>query len=973
MKQYGLLRFVVAMALLPWAAIDARSALPDQATLRQWIQEMKVSDRGPFQRIRWFCRDGTVWPARPYPCDERGGGVQHGEWTAQVKQLRDNGYYIANIFAEIERQRRSWSLERATEYHHILLERFLFNIDDGWILRRAQFYRGALQAEDETRGARRALLSLIRSRDWVEKAYVPLRTGVRLVPHAKETASVVQVRQLSASLSGRDARFQSLRNKIHVAPEASDAGRVRDYAAALNNQALAAPYIRLAAMIDGIYGGSDLFVPLSRVQRDANSALADAIRAGLTTLRADDNALTRFQVTADLMAAIRENLPQLIGSESKLETLDASLLLEREHFAAGTVLRNQLLLATRGQRLSWLRASAKAAYGAGLMTSRQWQELEQVFKPLATGQVGLGQYRDGLNYLARATGWGSQTMRYFFYDAMAEFARIEPLAMLFIQDQLRASPLFFFAEVLNSLLLDANRLAGVRSSLFGDDVGAGLRSLNPGLAKGVLRLAQDSVSTGHFSRDGIYLLPETVADLPPVAGIITAGEGNPLSHVQLLARNLGIPNVAIDEPLIPNLSRYEGRRVVLAVSAGGAVQLSLDDGSAMVPAVSQSDVLIRPDLNKLDLAFQEFVPLSALRSSDSGRIVGPKAAKLGELYHHYPEAVADGLAIPFGVFRGYLEKIMPGTDQTVFNWMVGQYYKIAAMPLGSAERESYTEGFRNRLQVQIEKLDPGFEFRRRLRSAMDRVFGPDGSYGVFVRSDTNVEDLPGFTGAGLNLTVPNVVGFENIVNAIPQVWASPFTERAFAWRQARMEQPEHVYPAVLLMRSVPVEKSGVMVTQDIDSGAPGWLSIAINEGVGGAVDGQAAESIRVNTADGQVRLLAAATATQRRILLPQGGVSKVPVTGSEFVLQKNEIQQLIALARDLPDRLPPLTDEEGKPAAADIEFGFLNGQLKLFQIRPFLESKQARRSDYLATLDSGEAGSRDSMVSLEEIPSDHKF
>ena len=99
----------------------------------------------------------------------------------------------------------------------------------------------------------------------------------------------------------------------------------------------------------------------------------------------------------------------------------------------------------------------------------------------------------------------------------------------------------------------------------------------------------------------------------------------------------------------------------------------------------------------------------------------------------------------------------------------------------------------------IVNLDPGEEFRRQLQAAMQDTFGPDGSYGVFVRSDTNVEDLPGFTGAGLNLTVPHVVGFENIMAAIQRVWASPFSERAFRWRQAYMQAPEHVYASVLLM------------------------------------------------------------------------------------------------------------------------------------------------------------------------------
>ena len=164
---------------------------------------------------------------------------------------------------------------------------------------------------------------------------------------------------------------------------------------------------------------------------------------------------------------------------------------------------------------------------------------------------------------------------------------------------------------------------------------------------------------------------------------------------------------------------------------------------------------------------------------------------------------------------------------------------------------------------------------------MEEALGPWMNVGVFIRSDTNVEDLPGFTGAGLNLTLPNVVGFENVVEGIPRVWASPFTARAYAWRQSHMESPENVYPPCCCCKSVPNDKSGVMVTQDIDTGDRNILSVAVNEGVGGAVDGQSSESLRIDTRDGSVRVLAMATAPWRRNPSASGGVDKLPVSGTK--------------------------------------------------------------------------------------------
>ncbi len=268
----------------------------------------------------------------------------------------------------------------------------------------------------------------------------------------------------------------------------------------------------------------------------------------------------------------------------------------------------------------------------------------------------------------------------------------------------------------------------------------------------------------------------------------------------------------------------------------------------------------------------------------------------------------------------------------------------------------------------IVNLDPGEEFRNQLRSAMQDTFGPDGNYGVFVRSDTNVEDLPGFTGAGLNLTVPHVVGFENIMAAIQRVWASPFSERAFRWRQAYMDSPEHVYASVLLMKSVPVEKSGVLVTADVESGQPGWLTVAVNEGVGGAVSGQTAEELKINMQNGGIHLLAHATDPYKRVLLKEGGVSKVSASGTPALLSEAEIRHLMDFARTVPEQFPKLQDAEGQAVPADIEFGFYQNRLMLFQIRPFLESSRARQNLFLNNLDSRLRQYHTQTVALDDIP-----
>ncbi len=969
---------LAALMLLPGVAIAATNVRAEDkqahAQYRQWIEEMKTSERGPFHRIRWFCKDGSVQPPKPYACAERGGGHQHGEWSARTKELRDQGYYVATLLAGADPGKLSARDDFIAIWHQLLIEKFLMATDNGWIMRRALFYRGAFQEEDERDGARALLVTLAGKPDWIGFRYPSLRIGARMLPHGEDTASVQKVRQVSASLSERDAGFKDLRAKIHGTPDKGDAKRVRDYAAGVKDAALVEQYEGLAREIERVYEAAPIHAQLQAAAKNFTAAPGlQAILMKAARALAENPAPGRaYQLTGALLADLRDALPKIKQAPARLAVLDLSLAVEAANFRTSAVLRDQRSGLTRRQLAQMLASAVQAAYGTGVINRRERTALQATLAQLEKSSLPLEAYRRHLQYLGRLPGWGTQGLRFHFYDAMQKLAPIAPEALLFIQDQLRGSPLLFYAQTIDTLQRDANQLAGVTHTLFDKEIGVGFRALNPGIARGVLKVKADLVRAQEFSPDGIYLLPETVADLPPIAGILTAGEGNPLSHIQLLARNLGIPNVSVDEELIPRFEAHDGKKVVLAVSPAGQVALA-DDGERWDAVFGDGDdaspALIRPDLEKLDLGVKTFVSLDALSAEDSGRIVGPKAAKLGELRKHYPEAVAPGAALPFGLFRAtVLDKPYRNSGQTVFEWMVAAYRRLDALPAGSKERQAQTERFRAELHDLILNTRPDEAFREGLRKILAQTMGAEGRDGVFVRSDTNVEDLPGFTGAGLNLTLPNVIGVDNLMKAIPRVWASPFTARAFAWRQSLMDKPEHVYPAVLLLKSVANDKSGVMVTQDIDTGDPAVLSVAVNEGVGGAVDGQSAESLRIDTRDGSVRLLASATAPWRRMPAAGGGVDKLPVSGDESVLKPEEIKQLVRLAKELPDRFPPITDDDGNPAPADIEFGFRDGRLQLFQVRPFLESRDRQGQDYLREMDKSLQARMNQVVNMRKGP-----
>jgi Pyruvate phosphate dikinase, AMP/ATP-binding domain len=950
------------------APTASNTETPDLVKLRGSIEAMKANPRGPFDQIRWFCDDGARLPPTPSACKPHGGGHQHGQWSETTQKLRAAGYRIANFYADLNIDALLNEDPTFTPLAQMLIEQFLIQADDGWILRQARHYRGAYQEEGERKGARALLQRLAATPGWVDTKFLFLRTAAASLAHGVETGSVREVRQLAATLSDQFPSFKPLRNQIHGRMSAGDAAAVRTYAASAPGKQ--AEFERLARLLDEVYtlnAESALKAVVAKLPGQA--PFTSALTASLSKWSAlAANPEQKMQELAGILAHLRDATLSVTDASLRLQLIDASLVVESEYFALLGPATTALSTGSRRARLDFLRSNAEALY---LISTRQLAALKAELAKFDQA-FNVADYKRAADYLALAPHWVTQNYRLHFGAAVDTLAQIEPKATLFIQDALRGSPLFFYAQIIDDLVRDANALRGVRNELFGENVGGGLRGLNPGLTRGFLRFATEQQSAQNFDRNGIYVLPETVADLPPVAGILTAGEGNPLSHVQLLARNLGIPNVAVDQRLLDKLRAHADQEVLLAVSPGGSVRLSvLDDTTRKLFAEegqTATQPVIKVDLAKLDLTYREFVNLNALRASDSGRIVGPKAAKLGELKAQYPAAVTDGIGIPFGLFRDVLERPFEDTGLSAFVWMQGEYKRLAALSPDSAERQAETERFRGRLEQWIANSDPGVEFRTKLTAKMNEVFGADGSFGVFVRSDTNVEDLPGFTGAGLNLTLPNVVGFENIFRAIAQVWASPFTARSFAWRQSLMETPEHVYPAVLLLKSVDSDKSGVLVTSEIDTGSPDWLSVALNEGVGGAVDGQSAESVRINIKTGDIRLLAQATAPLRRQVAKTGGIVNLPTSGRDEVLSRAEAALLIKLAGELPTKFPAIADAAGNPAPADIEFGFLNGELKLFQIRPFLDNANARGAAYLRAMDTSDANSAAATVDLDQTP-----
>jgi phosphoenolpyruvate synthase/pyruvate phosphate dikinase len=323
-----------------------------------------------------------------------------------------------------------------------------------------------------------------------------------------------------------------------------------------------------------------------------------------------------------------------------------------------------------------------------------------------------------------------------------------------------------------------------------------------------------------------------------------------------------------------------------------------------------------------------------------------------------PPKLEPGIATAGEPLQGFVE----ATYETFFDEMVTP----------GADERALSAWIKPRLDVirhSIEQHALSPELREGIQSELGRLGllrsdDPTQTVGLFVRSDTNVEDLENFNGAGLNLTLFNRHSLEDVYAGLKEVWASPFTYRSFSWRQTLIDQPLWVLPSVVILESVPTEKSGVLVTAALDGIDLTKMLVATSEGVGGAVDGTPAETI-VWSPSG-VELVTMFKSPYRRLLKPAGGSEIVPATGSETVLSDAEVRELVTTAGRIRDEFAPSKDSAGRPRPWDIEFGFADERLWLFQTRPFIGNESLANVPALAAYEVKSGGGTEE-VSLDEV------
>lgn len=954
---------ILTLALLP---LDAQKLEP--TAIKAMVEKYKADQRGPYKDIRWYCKDGSVIPPKekcPQP-----GGVQRARYKDEVVALaKSNHVFLGQILSTTDKA-AFWDVDnnysRLKQYQ---LEAYLKLVDDGWVLKKGQFYRGAFQAEDEEAWGIDFFNWLLPNDPILHQQFFLARQAAKTLPHQGDDRRTQNIRALSKVVAEAYPAFENLRVKIHGQPEVGDLSNVKAFKAQHQNKIPGSAMGKLDELISEMeifYQPIDLKELnkyILRLPKDAQ--ITEKLNDYVLQHSSNTNSIARVMATAEIIWEIRSAILSVKSAKARLALLDISISLEELYFREIENWESK----TPEDLLNKICYTGTVAAGTGLLETWEWENIRgelEVPMQKTTSLQRLNQYLDQSRNLVE---WGTGMVRGTYQDVINLYGTFEPLAFGFYDDQIRSSVLLNLGQsigILGDFIAEKGQLANQVLNIPNQST---IRGLNPGLAMGELVVVTGSEEEVEVEKDKIYVFQRPPYDLKPVAGIATVTEGNVVSHVQLLARNLGIPNAVISNQNLQDLNRFNGRRVFYAVSNKGTVILKLAESMSpeekeLFSVKTRKEEKISVPVEKIDLGQTSILNMRSVNATSSGKLCGPKAANLGQLKLMFPDNVVEGLVIPFGIFRKHLDQQMPNETVSYWTYLNEAFQQAATMKVDGKNEtaiEAYLLEEMEKLRVAIKQIELSPEFVADLNQSFSAVFGKKmGEIPVFLRSDTNMEDLKDFTGAGLNLTLFNVVTADKIIQGIKDVWASPYTERSFKWRQRYLLNPENVFPSILIIPSVDVDYSGVLITKGIATGDSRDLTIAFNRGAGGAVDGQAAESYLLRHT-GETQLLSPAREPSYRSLPESGGTKTNWTNFYQPILNPDNLYRIRLLAIEVNEKLPKAPGVE-TTGPFDVELGFKDDKLWLFQVRPFVENKNALSSSYLESITPNIPG--DKMINI---------
>lgn len=445
-------------------------------------------------------------------------------------------------------------------------------------------------------------------------------------------------------------------------------------------------------------------------------------------------------------------------------------------------------------------------------------------------------------------------------------------------------------------------------------------AFNKGNAVGTLRLVPPDVPESElvFQPDEIVVLHTPLADITPVAGIISDTFSTPLSHLNLRAKGWKIPNIGLRDATT-KLAELAGKTVYFEARDS---DYTLRAATAAEIAAQQDKVAKRAKVTppKADLATGELATLDKMTADDVHRY-GAKAANLGVIVGANVTGVQvpPGFGVPFHYYDQHLK-------QNHIDTQIAAMLADAAFQKDAAARKPKLLAIRK--AVMDAPLDA--ELCTRLGAALEALGATD--KGVFVRSSHNAEDLEDFSAAGIYDTVPNVRGKDGVCSAVKEVWGSIWKPTAYEARKLAGIDEALVFGGVLVQVGVNGTAGGVLVTvHPTDPSDEKNYTINAKSGLGIAVvDGRKVpESLLVSWYNHGIRVLSRSDEDTKLVFDEHGGVHEVPNPAKGKPVLTN------AMAIRLVDAAHRLTKVFKNPKL-DIEWVFAGDDMYIVQTRPLV-------------------------------------
>ncbi|WP_406622696.1 phosphoenolpyruvate synthase [Acidovorax sp. SDU_ACID1] len=220
------------------------------------------------------------------------------------------------------------------------------------------------------------------------------------------------------------------------------------------------------------------------------------------------------------------------------------------------------------------------------------------------------------------------------------------------------------------------------------------------------------------------------------------------------------------------------------------------------------------------------VPFENLRMSDV-EVVGGKNASLGEMISQLPQGVRvpTGFATTAHAFREFLKH--EGLAERISQ-------RLAALDTDDV-RALAEAGAEIRGWVESQPFPADLE--QAVRGAFTTLCAGNDKASFAVRSSATAEDLPDASFAGQQETFLNVVGIEDVLHKMKEVFASLYNDRAISYRVHKGFAHDVVALSAGVQRMVRSDlgAAGVMFTIDTESGFEDVVFITSSYGLGETV------------------------------------------------------------------------------------------------------------------------------------------